>query len=318
MNDITLAQLVELHKLYRRPSEATFANYYRIQQQFTRETGIEKLLDLYDEDVKPKIIAWRNVIIDRASAITFNNYLTHLRALVNFAIQEEIVDKPINPLVSISKVKHYKPVKKVVEIPLLTRCINYLSQDEEPLAAAWFWRIAINFLYGTGVRRSQFVNVKWKDIDFKRKLLNTSSNKSKKEWDIPLSDDVVEDLLYLLRRSLTATNSNLKDEDFVFRIALFNRRFECDDEEVLQMKPDQLSKFLGVTLSKAIGIKISPHRLRHTMGTLIANDPSVKDTGGMKALQEIMGHASVSTTFGYVHPDMGHLRKTQSTLPKIA
>lgn len=318
MNNITLAQLVELHKLYRRPSEATFANYDRIQKQFTRETGIQHLHELYEENAKTKIIAWRNIVIDRASAITFNNYLTHLRALVNFAIQEELIEKQINPLVSIAKVSHYKPVKKVVKVSSLTKCIEFLSQTPEPLAVAWFWRISINFLYVTGLRRSQFVNVKWKDIDFRKKILKTSSNKSKKEWDIPLTDELIEDLFFMLRRSLTATNSNLTGEDYVFRIALFNSRFKCADKETMQMDSNQVSKFLGVTLSNAVRIKITPHRLRHTMGTIIANDESVKDTGGMKALQQIMGHASVSTTFGYVHPDMGDLRKTQSSLPRIA
>lgn len=314
---IALAQVVELHRLYRRPSEATYANYDRIQRQFSRETGIKYIDELYEDSSKNKIIAWRNIIVDRASEITFNNYLTHLRSLVNFAIQEELIDQQINPLVSIAKMRHYKPTKKVVELSLLSKCVQYLDRRPEPLKAAWFWKIAINFLYVTGVRRSQFVNVQWKDIDFRKKLLATSSNKSKREWSIPLTDELVEELLQLLRKSLVATNNQLKQDDYVFRIALFNPRFTCEDK-TLQMDPNQVTKFLGVTLTKAVGVKVTPHRLRHTMGTIIANNPGVQDSGRMKALQEIMGHASVSTTFGYVHPDIGDLRKTQSTLPRIA
>jgi len=314
---LTLAKIVELHKLYRLPSEATHANYSRIQKQFSRETGITDIDEFYAEGTKTKIINWRNTVVERASEITFNNYLTHLRSLINFAIQEELIEQRINPLVSIAKMRHYKPTKKVVKINLLSKCLDYLDGKPEPFKAAWFWKISINFLYVTGVRRSQFVNVRWKDIDFKNKRLFTSSNKSKREWSIPLTSELLEDLLYLLRRSLLATDNKLKEDDFVFRITLFNRRFKSQDDS-LQMDPNSLSQFMGKTLSQSIGAKVTPHRLRHTMGTIIANSPSVKDSGRMKALQEILGHASVSTTFGYVHPDMKDLRETQSTLPDIA
>ena len=54
-------------------------------------------------------------------------------------------------------------------------------------------------------------------------------------------------------------------------------------------------------LSTALGIRISPHRLRHT----IATEAAPKD---IRALQEFLGHTSILTTMQYVHPDLDRMR----------
>jgi len=314
---LSLNELVETHRDFKRLAPATALHYAKVQKLFSSETGLEYVHELYLTRTKLKIIKWRNVVIDRSSAVTFNNYLGHLRTLINFAIQEELISERINPLVSIEKVKHYKIKKKTVSLCLLKKCVNYLNQDPEPLEAAWFWKTTVKFLYMTGIRRKQIVNIQWKDIDLLNKILSTHSNKSKKEWDIPLTDDLVSELLYLLRMTQQVIKALVIGEDYVFRIALFDPRFKIYDE-TLQMKPDQITDFYAGTLSNHIGERITPHRLRHTMGTIIANSAEIKDTGGIKSLQVIMGHANVSTTYGYVHPDMGDLRKTQLNLPPLS
>ncbi len=62
---------------------------------------------------------------------------------------------------------------------------------------------------------------------------------------------------------------------------------------------------LGATfrrLSKATNIRISPHRLRHTMATELAASKDIR------TLQELLGHTNISTTMQYVHPDMDRMR----------
>ena len=55
-------------------------------------------------------------------------------------------------------------------------------------------------------------------------------------------------------------------------------------------------------LARALGIRITQHRLRHTMATELA---AKKD---IRTLQHLLGHTNVSTTMQYVHPDMDRMR----------
>ena len=64
-------------------------------------------------------------------------------------------------------------------------------------------------------------------------------------------------------------------------------------------------------LREVLGAKIGAHRLRHTFASAAANSPD--PTGnGLRALQDMLGHTSVITTMGYVHPDMQRQRLLQS------
>ena len=67
------------------------------------------------------------------------------------------------------------------------------------------------------------------------------------------------------------------------------------------MTVDQLSGTFE-RLSKTLGIRITPHRLRHTMATELA---ARKD---IRTLQQLLGHTDIQTTMQYVHPDMDRMR----------
>jgi len=59
-------------------------------------------------------------------------------------------------------------------------------------------------------------------------------------------------------------------------------------------------------LSKLSGERISAHRLRHTMATLMAQSG---DNPDLKSLQYILGHTDIRTTMEYIEPQKEHLEK---------
>ncbi|WP_432648898.1 phage integrase SAM-like domain-containing protein [Methylomarinum roseum] len=63
---------------------ATIRNYRAITRKIQQEQKITLLSELTEE----VLIAWRNDILKRASATTWNNYYTHLRALLNYALKK--------------------------------------------------------------------------------------------------------------------------------------------------------------------------------------------------------------------------------------
>lgn len=74
------------------------------------------------------------------------------------------------------------------------------------------------------------------------------------------------------------------------------------------MTGDHVSR-LFTKWGKKIGVKISPHRFRHTTATKIANSGC-----NLKSLQKLLGHADIKTTMGYVEVGIDDLRKIQAIL----
>ena len=66
-----------------------------------------------------------------------------------------------------------------------------------------------------------------------------------------------------------------------------------------------------VVLSKLLGYRISPHRVRHTSVSIMLSNSS-----DLKSTSDMLGHSSVTLTADtYMHPSLDRLRKSQSKLP---
>lgn len=75
---------------------------------------------------------------------------------------------------------------------------------------------------------------------------------------------------------------------------------------------DPLSAFFR-KLSKDTGIRLSSHRIRHTVATTLVNK-----SRNLKAAQTILGHSDVRTTLGYIHSNMDDLRTVSDCLQLLS
>ncbi len=153
-------------------------------------------------------------------------------------------------------------------------------------------RAMLEFLYATGARVSELVGLRLPDLDLRRGLVRIRG-KGRKVRLVPLNDAARQ----WLRRYLREARPQLA-------------RPPARDRVFVNARGGPLSrtgfwKILRQTALKAgLGKRVYPHILRHSFAThLLANGCN------LRVLQELLGHASLSTTEVYTHLSIQHLKE---------
>ena len=248
------------------------------------------------------VLKWRDWLLAerKVSYATWNNYLRHLKLLVNFGHECRFLPLNINPVAGVKRLQEYHRKPKVLKDDVLTRLVGILKTDSgsKQFSPSWFWLAVVRTLYYTGMRRRQLVNLEWGDIDLQGgvMLLRAESSKTKREWTIPIAPSLFTELEIVKRATEKSLRRRVIPTDQVFCVQRFH-----DDYKGKVTTEGQVSGFFR-RLKDKTGIEVSTHRFRHTLGTKVAA------TGKIKDLQQLLGHTDVRTTLEYVQADMDVMR----------
>lgn len=294
---MTLENILELYILDRTPSKATIDSFKRFIRIFENDTKITRISDID----KHQLNHWKRQLLARVRHISCNTYLRHIKTLVLFAVEEEIIDD--NPFFKFRMAKVPEKPFKSIENSDVSEALRFLNTN--PLPPAWFWRIVIHALYYTGIRRRQLVGLNWEDVDLDKSIIKLRSENSKtgKEWDLPIHEKLLPHLNYLRNKSIGYGNKSLKGKQ-VFNITSFNEKYKGN-----KMTEDQLSGFFR-NLSDKSKIPISSHRFRHRLATDLSNNST-----NVKNVQVILGHKDVRTTLEYVSSNFEQMKESISATP---
>lgn len=160
------------------------------------------------------------------------------------------------------------------------------------------------FLFGffTGARLSEIVNLKWKSIDLKDRMLTIINDddfqtKSKKERHIPMNK-----ILFRLMKDRFNTFTNIEPEDYVFI-----------KESGFPYGKDRVSKAFKTALKQTdLDDRIHFHTLRHSFASAL-----VQNGASLFAVKELLGHSDYRTTMVYSHLSNDALKKVITVLDKI-
>jgi integrase/recombinase XerD len=178
-----------------------------------------------------------------------------------------------------------------------------LSQPFPDGPAGYRDRALLEVLYGCGVRASELVGLDLRDADLTEGLLRVFG-KGSKERVVPVAGaaaDALADYLAHGRPYLrTKSGARRQDPDAVF----------------LNVRGGRLTRVSVHSLVRAyggrVGLRLHPHTLRHSFATHM-----LEGGADLRALQEMLGHADISTTQVYTHVDRSHLREEYlSTHPR--
>ena len=159
----------------------------------------------------------------------------------------------------------------------------------------------ITILLNCGIRLSELVNINMSDIDFENNKLNVIG-KGNKERTIYLNNACIKAIKsYLEVRPRDAVKFNSRDALFL------SEQKKRISRRTVQYIVKQELKLTGIEKAD----KYSVHKLRHTAATLMYKYGNVD----IRALQELLGHESISTTEIYTHVDNEQIRNAVESNP---
>ena len=223
------------------------------------------------------------------AASTVARKLASIKAFYRFLTAERYIRRnPAEVLEAASRGLHLPKVLSVQEVERLL--------DEPNLGTLDGYRdkTMLELLYATGMRVSELVNVPVKNVDMKMQYVIVMG-KGSKERMLPLGRTALhylEHYLSVVRPQLLHGKPDMASELFVtgWGGPMTRERFY----EII------------VAYGKSAGIskRVTPHMLRHSFATHLLNNGT-----DLRIVQELLGHADISTTQIYTHLDVERLRE---------
>ena len=210
---------------------------------------------------------------------TISRRISTLRTFYNYLVDENIVENNV-----FHNVKNPKLEKKLPNYLNYNEMEELLESIDISTTEGLEKRLLIEMFYSTGCRVSEMINVKISDIDFTNKTIRIMG-KGSKERIVYFGDYASKYLDNYL--------SKVKCNKYLFT----NKKGEkLTVNEVEQIVKD---------IMKHISIKthVTPHTLRHTFATHLLNNGA-----DIKTVQELLGHANLSTTGIYTHVSSDRLK----------
>lgn len=229
-----------------------------------------------------------------AGATTVRRKLAALRTFYRYLQREgEVVDNPFSMLKGPRKVKTLPKVLSIGDIQkFLDAPLKKFSDGRLGEFAALRDTAVFEFLYSTGCRISEAISVKWGDIDFSRGTLIVTGKGSKDRLVI-LGSKALAALLRLRDHLSAAGGALVLGDSHVF----LSDRLEKASARFIERRMKMYLREAGLPED------LSPHKLRHSFATHLL------DAGAdLRSVQEMLGHASLSTTQIYTHVSVERLK----------
>lgn len=218
-----------------------------------------------------------------------DNYYRTLKAALNKAIEWEVVNE--NHLKKLKLPKRQKEEQPTLSKQELQKIRVYLSN---PMISA-----IVTTAFYTGLRLTEIINLKVRNIDLKSGFITIGDEsfitKSRRTRLVAICNEVDKILSTLCK--------NKKTEDYVFGKTKKN-----------PYTPDYVSRIFKRAVRKSnLSDKIHFHNLRHSYISLLANDSRIP----LAAVQQLAGHANITTTMCYVHVNQQELKQSVNILNNI-
>jgi integrase/recombinase XerD len=212
-----------------------------------------------------------------------------LRSFFKFCLIEELIT--IDPAALLEAPKSIRKLPDTLsfeEIETLIAALD-LSKPEGQRNKA-----IIETLYSCGLRVSELVNLKISNLHIDVGYIRVTG-KGDKERLIPIGKDAVKYIGIYKNNIRNKIDIKLGEEDFLF----LNKRGSRLSRIMIFLILKELAKKAGITKN------ISPHTFRHSFATHL-----VEGGADLRAVQEMLGHESITTTEIYTHLDREFLRST--------
>jgi integrase/recombinase XerC len=278
-------------KLEKNVSPHTLRNYLSDLRQFEEflsrraKENAEKKIPIQDVTVH-LVRAYLASLSKHNRKSSIGRKLAALKGFYRYLVREKRIER--DPLSLISTPKQEKPLPAFLSVDDVFRLLGGI-QGAGILTVRD--RAVMEVLYSTGVRVSELTGLDWNDVDFQLGIVRVLG-KGSKERIVPIGEIALDALKAYGAEQTLKWKRAAKGETPVF---LNHRGKRITTRSVARV----VEKYLKAA---DIPVRMGPHGLRHTFATHLLN-------GGadLRVIQEMLGHASLSTTQRYTHVNLDQL-----------
>lgn len=281
----------------RKPVEA-FLHYLKIERQFSPRTissYTRQLQALIVIAVRTGVTCWQYLDAAQVRILVTSSKraglksaslalrFSALRSFLDWLVSQRVLTA--NPAKGISVTRAGRHLPKNIDVDEVSRLLDINLND--PLSVRD--RAMLEVMYGAGLRLSELVCMDCRHVD----LLTGEARvlgKGNKERKVPIGRTAVTWL-----KNWLALRSLFEPKDDAIFVANTGKRISMRNVQ---------KRFAEWGVKQGVNSHIHPHKLRHSFATHI-----LESSGDLRAVQELLGHANLSTTQIYTHLDFQHLSK---------
>jgi len=275
-------QFIDYLKHERGLSERTVEAYQRDLLQLQRELERQDITDLdrVSEHTIRALIARRHR--QGQGSRSLQRLLSAIRSFYRWLMKEGLAEH--NPAVSVKAPKAARKLPVTLDADAVTRLLEI--KEKSPLALRD--RAIMELIYSSGLRLSELAGLNWTELDFNSGLV-TVTGKGNKTRMVPLGSYAASALLEW--RKVRGEFAPI-EEPHVF----VSNRGNPISTRTIQVRIKYWARRQGLPQ------QVYPHLLRHSFASHM-----LESSGDLRAVQELLGHADISTTQVYTHLDFQHL-----------
>ncbi len=280
----------------------SFLNFLRFEKRYSPHTVLSYQNDLSQFEIflkenyeeAPAAASYQMVrswivklVEDKLDPLSVNRKIASLRSYYKFLMRQEAITK--DPMTKIKVLKTRKKLPHFVKENDMEVMLN--RPDFGDTHEGWRDRLILELLYGTGMRLSELINLRDKQINLHEQTIKVLGKRNK-ERVIPFSKPLSE----VIKAYQKARNREIQANDNDFFV-VNDQGGKCYPMMIYRI----VRKYLG---ESATVEKKSPHVLRHSYATHLLNKGAE-----INAVKDLLGHSSLAATQVYTHNSMEKLKK---------
>ncbi|PWT78019.1 MAG: integrase [Bacteroidetes bacterium] len=283
----TIQSFIDYLKFEKRYSEHTILSYRNDLFQFCQ--FLEKQFgSLSLQEISPAIVrSWlANLKEQKITAKSINRKISSLKSFFKFHLRMgRLRQTPMNTIINPKTGKRLPAFVEEKDMQVLFSDIEFPDSPQGRTD-----RLLITLFYNTGIRLSELINLQEGQVNFSNRTIKVLG-KGNKERIIPISEAMAGQIKEYIGKKMCA--------------AIDTQPFLFTNEKGKKLYPKYAYLVVKKYLSQITTIdKRSPHVLRHTFATHLANSGA-----DLNSVKELLGHASLAATQLYTHNTIGKLKE---------
>lgn len=243
--------------------------------------------------------ATQRIEVDRISSSSLQRELSAVRSFADWLVEQGVISH--NFVMDFSIQRPNRPLPGMLDAELMPQILDQPAPDKPRDAQLWCRDKAIlELFYSSGLRLNELAKLSLSQLDLARGLV-TVVGKGNKTRVIPVGSKAREAIAtwLVLRQDWLTAQQDVAQKDST-ETAIF-----ISERSGKALSTRQIERRVSLQAARAgVSQHLHPHLLRHCFASHL-----LSSSGDLRAVQELLGHADISTTQIYTHLDFAHLAK---------